>query len=127
MISPAKTCQSQGATELVRDSQDTPTPATPQVSESHCEDAVEGQQCEEATSRHEEMVADFLVRWHTSCMHLEGGPQHVLDSNGPPSPATPQCSDSERYISPSITCQSQGGALLERDSTVDPTPAARLS
>ena len=62
MITPDTTCQPQGAAELERDSQGTTTPASPQASEPHCEDAVEGQHGEEATSRHEEMVADFLTR-----------------------------------------------------------------
>ena len=127
MITPDTTCQPQGAAELERDSQGTPTPAAPQASEPHCEDAVEGQHGEEATSRHEEMVADFLARWHTSRMPLQGGAQDACDSNGPPTPAAPHHSDSQRYFSPYNTCQSQGVALLERDSTDDPTAAAPLS
>ena len=37
---------------------------------------------------------------------LQGGTQLACDSNGPPTPVTPQSSDSERYISPARTCQS---------------------
>jgi hypothetical protein len=34
----------------------------------HCEDAMEAPHCEDAKSLHEEMVTDFLVRWHISRM-----------------------------------------------------------
>ncbi len=57
----------------------------------------------------------------------QGGTELARDSKGTPTPAAPQSSDSERYISPASTCPLQGGAGLERDSSVAPTPAVPLS
>ena len=127
MFTTTKTCQPEGGAELECDRKGTPTPDTPQSSELHREDAMEELHCEETTSGDEEMVSDFLTRWHTSRMHSSGETQLACVRNGPSTPTSPQSSDSERYISPSITCQSSGGARLERDSTAAPTPGAPLS
>ena len=45
--------------------------------------------------------------------HLQGRTQLVCDINDPPPPVSPQCSDSQWYISPVNTCQSQGVGLFE--------------
>ena len=52
----------------------------------------------------------------------EGGDQLAHEGKGMPTAAAPRSSDSERNISPDITCQSQDGAGLERDSMTARTP-----
>ena len=55
------------------------------MEEQHCEDAMEEQPCENAKSLHEEMVAGFLSRWHTSYMteqdHQVARPDMVIDAD----------------------------------------------
>ena len=134
MVTPVTPCHPTCGAE----NKGTPTPATPQSSNSKrdispsrtCQSQGIGPDLERSTTT--STLADprssvlAMIIPAKTC-HQQGGAGLKHDRNGPPTPVAPQVYDSERYISPANTGQSQGGDVIERDSTTAPTPGTPLS
>jgi hypothetical protein len=130
MLTPAKTCQSQGGSVLECDKKDTPTTASPQSSDSEriispdstCHFQGGGPDLEfimTTPSLADHLSSVLMMITPAKTCQSQGGAQLESDIRDPTTPAAPPSCDSERYISPASTCLLQSGAGLER-ATVQP-------